>query len=1170
MACSHCGAENRPEAKFCVECGSPLVSGCPRCGTVNAPGSRFCDECGTSLLASNLPPADPVPYRPTTSPAGPLTERRLVSVLFADLVGFTTLSEQRDAEDVRDILSRYFDVCRQVVERYGGSIEKFIGDAVMAVWGTPRVQEDDAERAVRTALELVAAVAALGQEMGTPDLRVRAGVVTGTAVVTLGAVGQGMVAGDLVNTASRVQAAAEPGTVLVSDRTRHATEAAISYAEPRTATLKGKAEPVTLWLAQRVIAGRRGALKVEGLEAPFVGRDRELRLVKDLFHASADGRRAHLVSVVGPAGIGKSRMAWEFFKYVDGLAESTLWHQGRCLAYGEGVAYWALAEMVRSRAGVLDGDDALTARQKLAATVVEFVQDPQERGWLESRLAHLLGIEDRAAAEREDLFAAWRRFLECLAETEPTILVFEDVQWADASLFEFIDHVLEWSRDHPLYVMMLARPEGSDAAGWATRTRSFTGLHLEPLPQSDMALLLNGLVPGLPAELRAQILQRAEGVPLYAVETVRMLLDGGMVEWVGDSYRVTSQVESLAVPESLQALLSARLDGLPSSQRRLLQHGAVLGKSFSARALAALAETDPHELDAALDALRRRQILTLHLDGRLPDQGRYTFVQDLLRHVTYQTLARPERKDYHLRAASYLERGGGPGEQEAAPEVIGSHYLQAFEAATAAEDADVIKGKARDMLARAGERAAALAASEEAHRYFAQAASLADDSIVAASMSERSGQMAWAAGHTGVARGDYELALAAFDSAGYRHRAARVAARLAEISWAEGRIEEAVAQAEAAFGVLADDEPDQDLAELAAELGRFLFFTGSTDRALDQCERALEMAESLRLPAVLSQAVNTKAIALTMSKKRPEEGAALLRLALSTALDSDVPSAAVRAYYNSANLAYYRDQLADSVRYAEEGLTLARRLGDRSWEWNFLAQLAATLSMTGDWEEALQHGDQIPFRDQITARFAGVELLLGLSAVHLGRGEVDEAEAVVNAFQSFHGSADRQERATFAAASAGVQRARGDVVAGLALAREACESRHAFGGIFGAFKVGFVEAQECALALGDLTSVEELQTVAAGLSGGEATPYVDAHAARFGARLAALRDDLAGVEQGYQRAAGLFREMDAPFWLAVTLVERQQLSIDPDSAQVVEAEEIFTRLGAKPWLDRIR
>jgi class 3 adenylate cyclase len=315
-----------------------------------------------------------------------VAERRVCSVLFCDLVGFTPLSESRDPEEVRELLSSYFASARTVIERYGGVVEKFIGDAVMAVWGTPVALEGDTERAVRAALDLVAAVQALGAEVGAPSLSARGGVVTGEVAVTIGATHEGMVAGDTVNTAARVQSVAEPGTVLVDAATRRLAIAAVEFAEAGSFTLKGKAEPQPLWRAGRVLSGVGGAQRVDGLEAPLTGRDLELRLIKDFFHGSADRRQPRLVALVGPAGVGKSRLGWEFEKYVDGLVATVWWHRGRCLSYGDGVAYWALAEVVRQRLDIAEEDAVEDATAKLRAGVATYLDDAQERAYVGTRL----------------------------------------------------------------------------------------------------------------------------------------------------------------------------------------------------------------------------------------------------------------------------------------------------------------------------------------------------------------------------------------------------------------------------------------------------------------------------------------------------------------------------------------------------------------------------------------------------------------------------------------------------------------------------------------------------------------------------------------------------------------------------------------------------------------
>ena len=630
-----------------------------------------------------------------------------------------------------------------------------------------------------------------------------------------GGVEEGMVAGDLVNTASRVQSVAEPGTVLVGESTKRATEAAVAYEEAGSHELKGKAESVPLFRALRVTAGRAGALKAEGLEPPFVGRDRELRLVKELFHASAEERKAHLVNVMGIAGIGKSRLAWEFEKYIDGVLEQVLWHRGRCLSYGEGVAYWALAEMVRMRAGISEEEPQAAALPKLQAAIGEYAVDEDERAWLEPRLAHLLGLTERTAPDREDLFSAWRLFFERLAERSPTVLVFEDIQWADASLLDFIEHLLDWSKGHPLYVLALARPELSERRpGWGAGGRNATTLGLEPLSAGAMEALLDGFVPGLPEDLSAQILDRAEGVPLYAVETVRMLVDRGLLEREGDSYRLTGPVEALEVPETLHALIAARLDGLASEERRVLQDAAVLGKSFTKAGIVALSGLDEAEADRLLTALVRKEVLSVQANPRSPERGQYAFLQDLLKRVAYETLSRKERKVRHLAAAEHLEHAWGSADQELA-EVVAAHYLDAYRAAPDADDAPSIREKALERLVRAGERAASLAASEEAQRYFEQAAELCEDVTEEAELIEKAGLAAMTGGRLDQATSLFGRSIELFRGEGATHPAARVSARLGLALWFSGSLADGARQAEESFRVLADDEPDADFAALA-------------------------------------------------------------------------------------------------------------------------------------------------------------------------------------------------------------------------------------------------------------------------------------------------------------------------------------------------------------------
>jgi class 3 adenylate cyclase len=663
VICPNCGNENRIGAKFCSECATPLASGCPNCGTINPPTAKFCSECATPLQAGVKPAAGAaVPAgigaaatAPAARPAvggGPVAERRVVSVLFADLVGFTTFAEGRDSEEVRDTLSRYFEMASALIGRYGGTVEKFIGDAVMAVWGAPVAREDDAERAVRAGLDLVDAVTSLG-----PGIQARAGVLTGEAAVTIGATNQGMVAGDLVNTASRLQSAAAPGFVLVGEATQRAAAAAIVFEEAGGQSLKGKAAPVAAWHAVRVVAERGGRNRSETLEAPFVGRDDELRELKDLFHSTEREGKSRLVSVIGPAGIGKTRLSWEFLKYVDGLVDNVWWHAGRSPAYGDGVTFWALGEMVRGRAGLAESDDEATTRERIGAIVRQHVCDDVEAKWVEAALLALLGIGGGTATLGSDqLFAAWRTFFERLAETSPVVMVFEDTHHADAGLLDFVDHLLEWARSSPILVVTLSRPELLERRPtWGAGKRSFTSIQLEPLGKADMERLLSGLVPGLPAASMARIVARSEGIPLYAVETVRMLLAQGQLVREGDRYRPTGSLDELAVPETLTALIAARLDGLEAVDRALVEDASVLGQSFTVAGLAAISGQPVGDLESRLRALVRRELLVLDDNPRSPERGQYGFVQALIREVAYNTLSRKDRKTRHLAAARYFE-----------------------------------------------------------------------------------------------------------------------------------------------------------------------------------------------------------------------------------------------------------------------------------------------------------------------------------------------------------------------------------------------------------------------------------------------------------------------------------------------------------------------------------
>jgi len=1149
--CAQCGFENASGRKFCGGCGAALALTCATCGAANEPGSRFCGQCAAPLEA-DARPATPAAQASTA-------ERRVVSVLFADLVGFTPLSESRDPEEVRELLSRYFDRCRRLIEIYGGTVEKFIGDAVMAVWGTPVAQEDDAERAVRTALDLVAAVAALGEEVGA-DLQARAGVLTGEAAVTLNAQAESMVAGDLVNTAARIQAAAEPGTVLVGEATKRASGAAIAYEDAGSFELKGKSEAIPLCRAVRVMSIRRGTLRSGELEPPFVGRQRELNLVKDLFHATAEERKAHLVSVVGIGGIGKSRLAWEFEKYLDGVADTAYWHRGRCLAYGDGVAYWALAEMVRMRALISEEDSTDDATAKLAATLGEWLPDAEERAWVEPRLQQLLCLCEPTADERQNLFSAWRLFFERLAARGPVVLVFEDLQWADTSLLDFIEHLLDWSRSHSIFVLALARPE------IAQKRPSFgaggTTLSLEPLSEAAMGELLDGFVPGLPSDLQTQILERAEGVPLYAVETVRMLLDRELLERNGDVYRPTGPIEALDVPETLHALVAARLDGLAPDERGVLQDAAVLGKSFTKPGLAALSGLDDAALDQLLISLVRKEVLSVQADPRSPERGQYTFLQDILKRIAYDTLSRSERKTRHLAAAAHLERTGGAAETELV-EVIAAHYLDAYEAAPDADDAAALRAKAGDRLALAGERAASLAASEEAEQYFEKAAALAEDDLVRASLFEQAGMAAFGGARWTASVELLERAIALYNDGGATHQAARVTAKLGLSMWRAGDLRGGADRLAEALDVLADDEPDAEIAELIETLGRLNYFLGESDLAAQRVDRALEIAEALPAYNVLADGLNTKHL-LLLATGRYEEATALLQHAIGLGRAHDLGLTLMRAVNNLAVLVGLLGRFVEMDAVNLEGVELAKRLGLREQEQQMLAGHAWSAWALGDWEQS----DAVT--EQITAAGAYPALFRGNTVIFTAwpRGQAAEARRALDELQWLRESDDAQIKAGFLQLEGLVLMAEGRPAEAAATLREAHDVSATVDVRVFVLTWGF-ELEALADA-GNAAGLEERLAAWDNMAAVERTPYAEALHTRFGARLLALRGDAFGAIDGLKSAALQFAAIGMRFYEAAALVELAEA--DPGAASeeaLAGARETLQRLGAKPWLKRL-
>jgi class 3 adenylate cyclase/tetratricopeptide (TPR) repeat protein len=867
-----------------------------------------------------------------------------VSVLFADLVGFTTLSEGRDAEETRELLSRYFELAGVVIGRYGGTIEKFIGDAVMAVWGAPVARENDAERAVRAALELVQAVRTLG-----PGLHARAGVLTGEAAVTIGATNQGMVAGDIVNTASRLQSVAQPGTVLVGESTERAANQAIAFEPAGDQVLKGKQAPVPAFRAIRVVAERGGRNRADQLEAPLVGRDTELGLLKDLVHATGRERRTRIVSVVGAAGAGKSRLIRELSQYLDGLVETVYWHTGRSPAYGEGITFWALGEMVRGRAGLAETDDEATTRAKVVAAVDRWVPDESERGWIVDAVLVLLGLDTNATIAREELFSAWRTLFERIAAQGTAVLVFEDLHWADPGTLDFIDHLAEWSRGVPILVITVARPELFEhRPSWGAGRRNFVALGLEPLTETSIHELLRALVPGLPEASLRSIAERADGIPLYAVETIRMLVAEGRLVATEDGYTPAGDLTTVAVPETLHALIAARLDALPPPERSLIQDAAVLGQSFTPDALAAVSGLEGSQVEELTRSLVRRELFTQDLDPRSSERGQFAFVQALIREVAYGTLGRRDRRSRHLAAARHFE---AMGEDELAG-ALASHYLAAYRSGRDDPDSGPLATQAKIALRAAAGRASALGSHDQATTFLLEAVEVTEDPAEIADLLERAGEASIVSGQVERAAPLLRDAIERRQQLGDRSGAARATALLGQGAVNAWRSKEAVEILEPAIATYADLVDDPALAAIEHQLARAYWFGDRNDEAIELADRAIGRAERIEATELIADALITKGSVLGF-ESRPYEGSGILEAGIRLAESLGLRATVVRGLLNLGVAYIGRDprMALDRSRAAHD---LAARYGFRGTYTTALGNACEVAVQLGEWDWALE------------------------------------------------------------------------------------------------------------------------------------------------------------------------------------------------------------------------
>ncbi|HEY5578644.1 MAG TPA: adenylate/guanylate cyclase domain-containing protein, partial [Acidimicrobiia bacterium] len=1132
-------------------CGTPLAAVCRNCGASLPSGARFCGECGASVAEQAID--EPRGGRL----ASPTPERRLVSVLFADLVGFTAASEQRDPEEVRDFLSRFFELSSVTISRYGGTVDHFIGDAVMGVWGSPQTHEDDAERAVRAAFDLAGDVATLAREFGIPELSYRAGIATGEAAVTLDAQTHMLVAGDLVNTASRLEASAPPGTILVNEATQRASSDAVTFEAAGELRLKGKSEAVAVWRPLQVVAMRGGAGRSSGLEAPFVGRTAELQLLKDLLGGVSTDHRAHLLSIQGMPGIGKTRLVWEFQKYLDGLVDVIFWHEGRSPAYGEGVTFWPLGEMVRQRAGIAESDDRVFTSLLLEAAIDQFIPETDRR-WISMALQVLLGVADSPGAERDELFAAWRAFFEHISAQAPVVMVFEDLQWADQGTFDFIESLLEWSRNHPILVVTLARPELEDRRPhWGAGQRKFTGIHLEPLSEEEMRILLQGLAPGLPAGLTDQILRRAEGVPLYAVETVRMLVGQGHLVRTEKGFQLAGEIPELAVPETLHALVAARLDTLDPDDRQLLQRASVLGQAFAAKALASIAGLSPGEVELRLEPLVRREILAIEADPRSPERGLFRFVQSVIREVAYASLGRVDRSALHLEAARYLETLGD-GELAG---VIASHYVDAYEAVKSREEGPELARQTLGALESAAERAGGLGSHAQAVGYLEQAMRVSDDPAMLASLSERAALSAVLAGRSDLAETHFREALDHARSRGDVLTELRSSEGLGGVLLMESRVDEAVELLEQAAAVEAP-EATREVVTLHAQLARAYAFREDGARAVSQIEMALTEAAELGLIDVIADGLVTKGWALALIG-REVEALVVTEGAMSFANRHGLSRTDMRARNNVAAFAGWSDP-AWTLEIVLPGLEAATRTGDMDDRANLGAKAAWAAFHTGEWDLAQQVIDDLS--EGTLSWFGRGQVQSTLAILTAFRGDPQTGTALLDDLEpGVQASTAPQDWVGFLDARAWVALAANDPASARAYALDALQ-----------LEVGQWKDSATVTATHAAVWLRDPDLLAATIEEGE---RLGLRSQRFESCLQSGRAALLGLRGDREDAAGLFvaatdrlRKLGLKLELGLSQLERVSiLGLDHEGGEAAheEAQEIFTALGATSLLERL-
>jgi class 3 adenylate cyclase/tetratricopeptide (TPR) repeat protein len=938
------------------------MSVCPACGRENADDARFCSGCGTELVA-------PTPAR---------EERKVVTVLFCDLVGSTARAEGADPEDVRAALSVYHERVRHELERFGGTVEKFIGDAVMALFGAPTAHEDDPERAVRAAL----AIRDWATEDG--DLQVRIGITTGEALVALGArpeAGEGMASGDVVNTAARLQSGARENGILVDATTHRATDRAIDYAAHDPVEAKGKTEAVPVWEVVQARA-RFGVDLAERGGAELIGRKEELDLLASTLARVRREGEPQLVTLVGVPGIGKSRLIYELFNSVATGSDLTYWRQGRALPYGEGVTFWPLAEIAKAHMGILETDTAEEAEVKLARAVSEALGDDPDAEWVSGHLRPLVGLEADAefgGDRRGEAFAAWRRLFEALAERRPLVLVFEDLQWADDGMLDFVEHLVDWATSVPLLVVCGTRPELLDRRpGWGAGKPNSAIVSLAPLSEDDTARLVHALLERavLPAEVQGALLARAGGNPLYAEEFVRMAAEaGGRGE--------------LAVPESVQGLIAARLDLLPDREKSLLQDAAVIGKLFWLGAVEALDGGARTSLEELLHVLERKDFLRRARRSSVAGESEYAFRHVLVRDVAYGQIPRGQRGEKHRLAAEWIASLSSDRTEDRA-EMLAHHYLSALELARAAgQDTAELAERGRFALKEAGDRALTLNAFAAAARFYSGALELwSDDDERAVLLFQLA--LALHSGSDERAQETLEQARDVLLEHGDLAHAAEACSLLAELWWHRGQRDRVQEHLDRSLSLVEGERASGSKARVLAQVSRYLMLAAQPDEAIRVGREAMAMADELALGEVKVHVLNNIGSARAFSG----DVGGIEELERSVELARSLNSPELARALNNLAVVYF-DHRGDPKRSYElriEAAATGERFGATPTSNFARAILIMHDFLGGNWDEYRAAAEaHFAESERVGRRYSDIWLLSSGAFVRLARGEEEPA-----------------------------------------------------------------------------------------------------------------------------------------------------------------------------------